>query len=30
MAWLGDPIGHATAEEMWGIDDALLVVLDLS
>ena len=27
---LGDPVGHATAEEMWGIDDALLVVLGLS
>jgi len=27
---LGDHVGHATAEEMWGIDDALLVVLGLS
>jgi mRNA interferase MazF len=26
---LGDPVGHASAEEMWGIDDALVTVLDL-
>ena len=26
---LGDPVEHASAEEMWGIDDALMTVLDL-
>jgi mRNA interferase MazF len=30
MSRLGDHIGHATAEEMWGIDESLLVVLGLS
>jgi mRNA interferase MazF len=27
---LGDRVGHATAREMWGIDESLLVVLGLS
>jgi mRNA interferase MazF len=26
---LGDRAGHLTAEEMWGVDDALATVLDL-
>ena len=26
---LSDPVGHASAEEMWGIDDGLMTVLDL-
>lgn len=26
---LGDPVGHADPQEMWGIDEALLVVLGL-
>lgn len=26
---LGELVGHATAEEMWGIDESLLVVLGL-
>jgi mRNA interferase MazF len=26
---LGDPVGHATPEEMWGIDEALLTILGL-
>jgi hypothetical protein len=26
---LGDPVAHASAEEMWGIDDGLMTVLDL-
>lgn len=26
---LGDLVGHATAEELWGIDEALLTVLGL-
>ena len=26
---LGDLAGHLTAEEMWGVDDALATVLDL-
>jgi mRNA interferase MazF len=26
---LGDPVGHASTEEMWGIDDGLATVLDL-
>jgi mRNA interferase MazF len=26
---LGDLVGHATPEEMWGIDEALLTVLGL-
>ncbi len=24
---LGDPVGHASAEEIWGIDESLLTVL---
>ena len=28
-ARLGDLVGHLTAEEMWGIDDALLTILGL-
>jgi mRNA-degrading endonuclease toxin of MazEF toxin-antitoxin module len=27
---LGDPVGHASAEEIWGIDESLLTVLGLS
>jgi mRNA interferase MazF len=27
---LGDLVGHVTAEEMWGIDEALLTVLGLA
>jgi mRNA interferase MazF len=27
---LGDPVGHATAEEIWGIDESLMTVLGLS
>lgn len=27
---LGDPVGHASAEEMWGIDESLLTVLGLN
>lgn len=26
---LGDPVGHVAAEELWGIDEALLTVLGL-
>lgn len=26
---LGDPVGHASAEEMWGIDESLMTVLGL-
>lgn len=26
---LGDLVGHVTAEELWGIDEALLTVLGL-
>lgn len=26
---LGEPVGQASAEEMWGIDDGLATVLDL-
>jgi mRNA interferase MazF len=26
---LGDLAGHLTPEEMWGVDDALAIVLDL-
>jgi mRNA interferase MazF len=26
---LGDPVGHASAEEIWGIDESLLTVLGL-
>ena len=27
---LGDPVGHASAEEIWGIDESLLTVLGLN
>ena len=27
---LGDLVGHVTAQELWGIDEALLTVLGLS
>ncbi len=26
---LGDPVGHASVEEIWGIDESLMTVLDL-
>lgn len=26
---LGDPVGHASAEEIWGIDESLMTVLGL-
>jgi mRNA-degrading endonuclease toxin of MazEF toxin-antitoxin module len=29
MRRLGDLVGHAAPEEMWGIDEALLTVLGL-
>ena len=27
---LGDPVGHASTEEIWGIDESLLTVLGLN